>query len=112
MSQEILLENLLKQASSKTVIGNGSIFETLQEINKAASEVDKILAVAEKYKLLDPLRLYFIKKHDLGSVKEVGQSPGIEPPSETHRIAYLELNKYSEEDLKKVAAAKGKTSNP
>ncbi len=101
-----MLESLLKQATNPKVIGKGSVFETLQEISKIAAEGDKILSVMEKYKLLDPLRLYFIKKNDLGNVQEVGQSRGIEPPSETHRIAYLELNKYSEEDLKKHAAAK------
>lgn len=102
MKEEILLENLLKQATHKSVIGNGSIFETLQEANKIATEADKILSVMEKYKLLDPLRLYFIKKNDLGSVKDISSSSnqGIEPPSETHRLAYLELNKFSEDDLK------------
>ena len=110
MNQEIILENLLKKATDKSIIGSGSIFETLQEVNKMAAEADKILSVMEKYKLLDPLRLYFIKKNDLGNVRVVGQSRGIEPPSEMHRIAYLELNKYSEEDLKKHAAAK--TSKP
>jgi excinuclease UvrABC helicase subunit UvrB len=106
MKEEIMLESLLKSATDHKVIGDGSIMQTLQEINKVTAEIDKLFAVMDRYKLIEPLRLYFIKKQDLSNVRDVGQSKGIEPPSETHRIAYLELNKYSEEDLKKHAQTK------
>jgi hypothetical protein len=97
MTNEILLEQLLEKATSPKVVGSGSIFEGLQEANKLVAEAEKILSVLEKYKLLEPMRLYFYKKNELDKVQIVTE--GIKPASKTHELAFIELNKLTEQEL-------------
>ncbi len=99
--KEISIEELIKAATDKKVVGDGSILDTLKEANKIAAEADKILGTMEKYRLLDPIRLYFIKKNELDKVRDIPSSNnGVVPASEAHRVAFIELNNIPEKVLK------------